>query len=198
MSTKSRLFGLLCALAIGTSAYLASGSPSDAQEQSHPGHSQLPGAAGKAVPTMPGQEAFGTIQEIVRILEADPTTDWSKVDLAGLREHLIDMNELTMNARAVPAKIPGGLKIVVTGTGRTIAAIQRMVPAHAPMINGHDGWHVTAKLLPNGALLTATADDPKEVAHIRGLGFIGLMVTGAHHPAHHLAIAEGKHPMHVY
>lgn len=154
--------------------------------------------ATKTMPTMPGQEAFGTIQEIVQILEADPKTDWSKVDLAALRKHLIDMNELTMNARAIPTQIPGGLKIEVIGTGRTVAAIQRMVPAHAPIINGHNGWHVTAKLLPNGALLTATASDPKEVAHIRGLGFIGLMATGAHHQAHHLAIAEGKQPMHTY
>jgi len=35
---------------------------------------------------MPGQEVFGTIQEIVRILEADPTTDLPKVDIAALRE----------------------------------------------------------------------------------------------------------------
>ena len=165
---------------------------------SMPAHSGM-SAATTRMPTMPGQEAFGTIQEIVEILEADPKTDWSKVDLAGLRKHLIDMNELTMKARAVPSRIPGGLKIVVTGaTKRTVAAIQRMVPAHAPMINGHNGWHVTATLLPNGALLTATASNPKEVAHIRGLGFIGLMVTGAHHQMHHLAIAAGKHPMHTY
>ena len=151
------------------------------------------------MPARPGQEAFGTIQEIVEILEADPNTDWSKIDLTGLREHLIDMDELTMRARAVPTQIPGGLKIAVTGaTKRTVAAIRRMVPAHAPMINRHNGWHVTARLLPNGALLTATASNPKEVAHIRGLGFIGLMVTGAHHQMHHLAIAEGKHPMHTY
>ena len=52
------------------------------------------------VPTMPGQEAFGTIQEIVRILEADPATDWSKVNIGALREHLIDMDEVTMRARA--------------------------------------------------------------------------------------------------
>ena len=41
-------------------------------------------------PTMPGQDAFGAIQEIVQILEADPKTDWSKVELEGLRQHLID------------------------------------------------------------------------------------------------------------
>jgi hypothetical protein len=44
-------------------------------------------------PTLPGQDAFGAIQEIVRMLEADPKTDWSKVDLETLRQHLIDMND---------------------------------------------------------------------------------------------------------
>ena len=46
------------------------------------------------------QEVFGTIQEVVRILDADPTTDWSKVNIAALREHLIDMNEVTLRAVA--------------------------------------------------------------------------------------------------
>ena len=162
------------------------------------GSAAHPSQPSGTMPTMPGQEAFGTIQEIVRILEADPKTDWSKVNLEGLRQHLIDMNELTLNAHAVAARIDGGLRITVTGSGRTLAAIQRMVPAHAPMIDGHKGWQVTATLLPNGARLTATASDARESAHIRGLGFIGLMATGAHHQAHHLAIAEGKHPMHTY
>jgi hypothetical protein len=51
-------------------------------------------------PTMPGQDAFGAIQEIVRILEADAKTDWSKVNIAALRAHLIDMNEVTLKAVA--------------------------------------------------------------------------------------------------
>lgn len=46
-------------------------------------------------PTLPGQDAFGTIQEIVQILQSDPTTDWSKVNISALRQHLIDMNEVT-------------------------------------------------------------------------------------------------------
>jgi hypothetical protein len=50
------------------------------------------------VPKEPGQDAFGTIQEIVQILEADPKTDWSKVNLEALRQHLIDMNEVTLKA----------------------------------------------------------------------------------------------------
>ena len=70
-------------------------------------------------PTLPGQDAFGAIQEIVRILDADPKTDWSKVDLEALRQHLIDMNEVTLHADAAPKQIDGGLEIAVTGSGRT-------------------------------------------------------------------------------
>src|SRR5690349_9456960 len=64
-----------------------------------------------AVPTLPGQDAFGAVQEIVRLLEADPTTDWTKVRLGALREHLVDMNEVTLNAAAAETPIEGGLDI---------------------------------------------------------------------------------------
>jgi len=142
-------------------------------------------------PTLPGQDAFGAIQEIVRILEADPGTDWSKVDLEALRQHLIDMNDVTLKADAASKPIDGGLEITITGTGRTVGAILRMVPAHAKEINGQHGWRVKATSLPNGVLLTVTSSDPKEVQHIRGLGFIGILVTGAHHQPHHLMMAKG-------
>lgn len=49
---------------------------------------------------MLGQDAFGAIQEIARILSADPRTDWYKVDGEALRWHLADMNEVILNARA--------------------------------------------------------------------------------------------------
>jgi hypothetical protein len=69
---------------------------------------------------MPGQEAFGTIQEIVRTLEADPTTDWSKVNIVALREHLIDMDEVTDARGRHGAPLDNGVEIAVTGTGRTL------------------------------------------------------------------------------
>jgi hypothetical protein len=147
--------------------------------------------AGAAVPSLPGQDAFGAVQEIVRILEADPKTDWSKVDLEALRQHLIDMNEVTLKADADAKPIDGGMEIAVTGSGRTLLAIQRMVPAWAATMNGDKGWAAKTSELPNGVRLTVTTSDPKEVAHIRGLGFIGLMASGAHHQAHHLAMARG-------
>jgi TusA-related sulfurtransferase len=144
------------------------------------------------VPTMPGQDAFGTVQEIVQILDADPKTDWSKVNLEALRQHLIDMNEVTLKAEAAPKQIDGGLEITITGNDRTLVAIQRMIPAWVQTMNGHQGWSTKAAPLPNGEVVTVTATDPKEVRHIRGLGFIGLLVSGSHHQPHHLAMAKGE------
>ena len=148
------------------------------------------GMHGASMPTLPGQDAFGAIQEIVQILDTDPKTDWSNVDLEALRQHLIDMNEVTLKAEATPKQIDGGLEIAVTGSGRTLVAIQRMIPAWVQMANGHEGWTARVAELPDGELLTVTATDSKEVQHIRGLGFIGLLASGSWHQPHHLAMAK--------
>ena len=170
--------------------------PSQMQEMMRQHQGMMGAHAGmhatSTTPTMPGQDAFGAIQEIVQILDADPKTDWSKVDLEALRQHLIDMNEVTLRADAASKQIDGGLEIAVTGAGRTLVAIQRMVPAWAQTMNGHQGWSTKAASLPNGERLTVTATDLKEIQHIRGLGFIGLLVSGSHHQPHHLAIAKGE------
>jgi len=166
-------------------------------EQHHPGMTgDMTGHMTAGAPSLPGQDAFGAIQEVVRILEADPSTDWSKVNLEALRQHLIDMNEVTLHADAAATPVDGGLVIAVTGSGRTLAAIQRMVPAHAQEINGHDGWAVKTETLADGVRLTVTAADPKEAAHIRGLGFIGILASGSHHQRHHLAMAKGEFAHH--
>jgi len=151
-------------------------------------HGQMQAGA----PGMPGQDAFGAIQEIVRMLESDPKTDWSKIDLEALRQHLIDMNEVALRADAASKPIDGGLEIAVTGSGRTLAAIQRMVPAHAKEIDGLTGWSAKTETLADGVRLTVTSKDSKEVQHIRGLGFIGILVSGSHHQPHHLAMAKGE------
>jgi hypothetical protein len=145
-----------------------------------------------AAATMAGQDTLGAAQEIVRILEADSGTDWSKVDLEALRQHLIDMNEVVLKADVTATQIDGGLEIAVSGSGRTLAAIERIIPAHAAVINGLNFWSAGTTLLPNGVLLTVTSVHPKEVQHIRGLGLIGLLASGAHH--NHLAIARGEFP----
>ena len=199
MSLKLRKFALAGALLLGASGYaLAQNAPHD-MHGSMSGdmaamHAQMmqqqAGMPGQ--PTLPGQDAFGAIREIVRILEADPKTDWSKVNLEALRQHLIDMNEVTLKADESAKDIDGGLAIAVTGKGRTVDAIRRMIPAHAQEINGLHGWNVKADTLPNGETLTVTSSDPKEVQHIRGLGFIGILVSGAHHQPHHLMMAKGE------
>jgi hypothetical protein len=146
------------------------------------------------MPKMPGQDAFGAIQEIVRILDADQNTDWSKVNLEALRQHLIDMNEVTLKANVVMKPIDGGIEATVTGEGRTIEALQRMVPVHAQQIEQThlNGWSAKTELLPNGVVLTVTSDDSQQVQHLRGLSFIGVMVSGSHHQPHHLAMAKGE------
>lgn len=146
-------------------------------------------------PTQAGQAAFGAIQEIVHILLADPKTNWSKVNVDALRQHLIDMNELTMRAHAKEVRIPGGARIVVTGTGRTLPAIQRMIPAHAMDINGLYGWSVQAKPVTGGEEMIVTAKNRTDVQKIRALGFMGIMVLGTHQ-MHHLAMAKGE-PMNM-
>jgi len=150
----------------------------------------MSGAIG-SLPTQPGQAAFGAVQEIVGILEADPATDWSKVNLDHLREHLIDMNEVTLHADAAVEHIDGGIRVAVTGTGRTLVAILRMLPEHAHAMNGKNGWTETAEPRPDGITLTVTSADPKQTAIIRGLGFIGVMASGGHHQMHHLMMAKG-------
>ena len=98
MSAKRLLPALLIAGAVATGAAFLGNNGSSAADTEHLDHAQHTSGSASAMLTMPGQEAFGTIQEIVRILEADPTTDWSKVNIGALREHLIDMDEVTMRA----------------------------------------------------------------------------------------------------
>ncbi len=146
-------------------------------------------------PNRPGQEAFGTIQEVVQILEADPTTDWSKVNIAALREHLIDMNEVTLRALATEQALENGVEIAVTGEGRTLDAIRRMVPAHVGELV-KIGWNAKSEDLPNGVKLRVTSNDPKQATKLKALGFMGIMVQGGHHQAHHLMMAKGDFHVH--
>lgn len=75
------------------------------------GHQGMMGMHGGLTqqPALPGQDAFGAIQEIVQILQSDPTTDWSKVNISALRQHLIDMNEVTLRAVAAERNLDNGI-----------------------------------------------------------------------------------------
>jgi hypothetical protein len=161
-------------------------------------HGHTPGAvrrtpAAAGAPTSPGQEAFGAIAEIVRMLDADPQTDWSRVDLERLRQHLIDMHEVVLRAEVKATTVPGGLAMEMTGVGRTEAAIRAMVVPHTAELDRMAGLAATTEPISGGVRLTVTArnaEDGKAVARVRGLGFIGLLTLGAHHQPHHLAMAR--------
>jgi hypothetical protein len=162
----------------------------------HEMHMQ-PGGA----PRMPGQDAFGAVAEVVRMLDADPKTDWSKVDLERLRQHLIDMNEVVLRAQVTQAPVPGGLVMDITGSGRTEQAIRAMVVPHATELDRLPSLVARAEVIPGGVRLTVTsrtAGDEKAVARLRGLGFIGLLTVGGHHGPHHLAMARGEALTHAH
>jgi hypothetical protein len=161
------------------------------------GHGGMHGqqSAATGTPTLPGQDAFGTIQEIVQILQSDPKTDWSKVNIDALRQHLIDMNEVTLHAAAAQRMIDNGIEITVTGEGRTLEAIKRMVPAHVNELH-EIGWGAKSEDLPNGVRLTVLASEAQPLTKLKALGFMGIMVQGGHHQPHHLMIAMGQFPMH--
>ena len=152
-------------------------------------HGQQTGMTG--TPTMPGQDAFGAIQEIVQILQSDLKTDWSKVNIDALRQHLIDMNEVTLHAAATPRVFDSGIEFTVTGEGRTVEAIKRMVPAHANELH-EIGWNAKIEEIPNGVKLTVMASEAQPLTKLNALGFMGIMVQGGHHQPHHLMMAMGK------
>jgi hypothetical protein len=145
------------------------------------------------IATQPGQEAFAAIQEIVKILVADPKTDWSKVNIDTLRQHLIDMNNVTLEANVKNEPIDGGMRFIVTGEGPVRDSIRRMTMTHSAMMKGVDGWKFEAAEIEGGASLTVHAP-AKEVDKLRGLGFFGVLTLGMHHQLHHLMIARGENP----
>ena len=161
----------------------------------HGGMGMHGGTAMTGAPTMPGQDAFGAIQEVVQILQSDPKTDWSKVNIDALRQHLIDMNEVTLHAVATPRVFDNGIEFTVTGEGRTLEAIKRMVPAHVNELH-EIGWNAKSDDLPNGVKLTVMASEAQPLIKLKALGFMGIMVQGGHHQPHHLMVATGQFPMH--
>ena len=143
-------------------------------------------------PKEAGQAGFAAIAEIVVILQADPKTDWSSVNIAGLREHLLDMQALTTGARVTETKTQTGLVVEVTGDERAIKAAKNMVPAHANVLSQTTAWRASTETTPKGVTFRISAESAEERQKLRALGFFGIMATGAHHQQHHLAMAKGQ------
>jgi hypothetical protein len=160
----------------------------------HSAHAAMMGDSSQRSGTQSGQSAFAAIAEAVRILEADSTTDWSRVDVERLRQHLIDMDEVVMHSRVSQRAIAGGMEADVTGDGRTAEAIRHMLVAHAAELNRMPDFVASTREIASGVRLVVTArnaDDARTAARIRALGPIGLLTEGEHHAMHHLMILRG-------
>jgi len=196
-TTLSAVLVIILGMAVAIEGVLAQSPPAPSGAAPHEhgamSHRGAPGV-GPALVREPGQDAFAAIAEVVRLLDADPTTDWSKVDLERLRQHLIDMNEVVLHAQVTQTPVPGGLAMAITGGPRTEAAIRAMVVPHAAELDAMPGLSARTETIDGGVRLTVTARpaDDRQVARIRGLGFAGLLTLGAHHGPHHVAMARGE------
>ena len=146
--------------------------------------------------TEPGNDAFGAIQEVIRVLEADPNTDWSKVNLEALRQHLVDMHNMTLNVTVLSQKpVDNGVEILVLPDSAAAgASLDRVFAAHPAQLERETGWKMTVRKNNDKYDLLVTTQNLSEVAKVRGLGYIGILATGVHHQLHHWAMATGQHP----
>lgn len=182
-------------IAFGLAVMGTQGRAQNASAMDHASHA----SASSSVAVPPGQAAYATMAAIVAMLEADSTTDWSKVNIEALRQHLIVMNEVTLGARARQTSILGGASMDVTGDGHVAESIRTMLRNHSAMLAMEGPYRSTVDDIPGGVrwvVTAANADDAKAVAKIRGLGFAGLLTLGNHHTPHHIALARGEPMMH--
>lgn len=198
--SRTRLAALLLTGALAGAALLpdpASGQEAADSARNHRHAAPSADAAEHGAPLRePGNAAFAAVAEVVAELNARDDTDWSRVDLEALRRHLRDMQRFTLEAEVAEREnVDGGLRVVVDGPDEEArAAIRRALEAHAPMLEEETGWAVDVAAAGDATALRVVADDPVDVERIRGLGYIGLMATGAHHRRHHWMIATGREP----
>lgn len=163
--------------------------PAMSQQMDHDAHMQSP--ENSIIPLEPGQDAFAAIAEIVAILRTDPETDWGRVSINALRAHLVDMNELVLGAVVETRPHPDGLTMRVLLEGPAGDAASRMVPAHGPVLAAETGWASEVDVGTESLVWTVADLTGDRIAEIQALDFFGLMATGDHHRAHHIAIARG-------
>ncbi len=156
----------------------------------HSSMTMAPATTSAGIPTEPGQGAFAAMIEIVAMLRADPETDWSRVDINGLRQHLVDMDMLVTHADVTTERLANGLRITASLQGQGGGAVSRMVPAHGPVLTAETGWNSDVEVKDDVLVWTITSD--QEYYIIQALDFFGLMAIGNHHQAHHIGMAKGE------
>lgn len=147
--------------------------------------------------TAPGNDAFAAIQEVVQRLLADPNTNWQRVNLEALRQHLVDMHNFTLNVEVTAQKsIDGGVEFTVKPiTPAAAPSLARLFSAHPDVLKQESGWLMTAARNSDGSYTArVTGRAAEDAVKIRGLGYIGIVAYGTHHPAHHWHMATGGDP----
>jgi hypothetical protein len=180
---------IICLSIIVAQAWL----PALADEKNHVDRA---GQTRPAVLTENGNDAFGTLREVVAKLQADPDTDWRKVDLESLRQHLIDMDNFTNHVSVMGKRnVDNGVEVIVTADNeRAHQSLRRVLAAHPRMLKLETGWDMVVARQGKQWRLTITSVHRKDAERIRGLGYIGIMTLGDHHPVHHWAMATGANP----
>jgi len=175
------LFALLLAAAAAppSTPSVEAGAPT----ASHP-----PSPAPTAAPA-----SLAVLAGLVARLEADPSTDWRRVDLEVVRRHLADLERVTLAAEVRAEELPGGVGLTVTGPDpASVAAIQRLLPERAARLAEARRWRVTTATLPEGLRVEIRSLDPREAGRIRALGLAGLLVAGPLDDAYLLSLARGE------
>jgi hypothetical protein len=152
-------------------------------------------AATPVVLTESGTDPFATLQEVITALEANTGANWEKVNIEALRLHLVEMQDMTINIDVKQQHIDNGFQAVVTPTtNRAVKSLTRVLSGHPTQMKAETGWDMQVQNNNGVFTLTVTTDNVKDVAKIRGLGYIGVMAYGNHHQPHHWAIASGDNP----
>ena len=179
-------------LAGGTSAAQQGGHDMAGMDMSSMHHMQRPNAAPSGL-NQGGQAAFAAISEATAALETDPKTDWSKANIDALRQHLVDMDNVTLRADVSRTDVPGGVRFAITSADpRVEESINRMTRLHLGMANKEGPYRWVAEAMAKGTALTVTGPTALDQAKIRSLGFFGLLTEGVHHEAHHMMLAAGE------
>lgn len=148
---------------------------------------------GHVLPTEGGQAAFAALIEIVAMLEQDKDTDWNKVDIDSLREHLLDMDKLILDTNANTSVIADDqIQFQITGSTTSVPSIHRMVPAHARYIAQTRDIQIETQLNENGATVNIFTNDALQSNTLEALGFYGFMALDSHHQLHHYQMAIGQ------
>ena len=148
-----------------------------------------------AVLTEAGTDPFAVIQEAIALLEENPDTDWSTVNIEALRLHLIEMQDMTLNVTVEQQPINLGFMAVITPTtNRALQSMSQVLSAHPSQMKEETGWDMVVTNNNGIFTISVTTDQLQDVDKIRGLGYIGIMAYGSHHQPHHWAMASGENP----